>query len=132
MPDEINIEWKDVEKKVEEDQFRDAKSQQQVQQQQQTNQNQQQQQTHEQKDDHLNLGIADMISGIWNEVAVERGYEPVNEKQQEFLNKHTMRFEDKYLKDRINILPEIDAALAHFTVYVPKYIKHRKETAKSD
>ena len=131
MPDEINIEWKDVEKKVEEDQFRDAKAQQQNQQQSQEQQNQQQQQAHEQKDDHLNLGLAGMVSGIWNDLAAERGYEPVDEKQQEFLNKHTARLEDKYLRDRMNILPEIEAALAHFTVYVPKYMKHRKEIAKT-
>ena len=37
------------------------------------------------------LGLADILTESWNEIAVEKGYEPVLDKQGECLKKHTAR-----------------------------------------
>ena len=131
---DIDIEWKDVEKKLEEDEFKTEKKaefdkQQKEQQEEQTEQTEQAEQTEQ---DYESIGLVDLVSESWNELAVEKGYEPVTEKQQASLRKHTARLEEKYLKDKMNMMPEIEAGLAHLVVYVPKWLKHRKEMSKSN
>ena len=77
------------------------------------------------------LGIADLISEGWNEIAVEKGYEPVLDKQTEFLKKHTVRLENKYLKDAVDIIPELEALITGTIVFLPKYLKHKKQKDKN-
>lgn len=133
MTNDINIEWKDVEKKVEEDEFKqEKKAQYDEQQQQQSEQNSKQNNEQNDKDEYESLGLASMISEVWNEVAVNKGYEPVTDKQNTFLQKHTEKLEQKYLKDKMNMLPEVEAGLSHLVVYLPKWLKHIRETKTGD
>ena len=76
------------------------------------------------------IGISELIAEGWNEIAVGKGYEPVLDKQQEFLKRHSTRFEQKYLRNLKNVLPEVEFAVAHAIVYVPKYTKHHRDNAK--
>jgi hypothetical protein len=66
--------------------------------------------------------LAGLIADSFNEVGVDRGYDPVTDAQRAFLVKHTARAEEKYLKD-IMLYPEIEAGLAHVVVYLPKLTK---------
>jgi hypothetical protein len=134
MSKDIDIEWKDVEKKVEEDEFQKEKKAQydEQQQQQQTEQNSEQNSEQDDADEYESLGLASMISEVWNEVAVDKGYEPVTEKQDAFLQRHTEKLEQKYLKDKMNMLPEVEAGLSHLVVYLPKWLKHKRETKTGD
>ena len=126
---DIDIEWKDVEKKVEEEEFKKEKAAEYQQQTEQQKTEQQKTETAtEDKEKFEALGLSDVISETWNEIAVDKGYEAVNEKQAAFLRKHSERLEEKYLKDRMNLMPEIEAGLTHFVVYMPKWLKHLKET----
>jgi len=130
---DIDIEWEDVEKKVEEDEFKKEKKAEYDKQQkeQKTEEKEEQEKPEAQVQKYEPIGLSSLGSEVWNEVAVEKGYEAVSDKQSEFLQKHTARLEEKYLKDRMNMLPEIEAGLAHVVVYLPKWLKHRKE-AKGD
>lgn len=123
----VDIEWKDVEKKLEEDEFKKEKSEQ-LQQEADTAAEQQSDKKQDKESDYETIGLSNMVSEMWNGVAVEKGYDPVTEKQSEFLQRHTARFEEKYLKDRLNMLPEIEALASHLVVYLPKWLKHKKET----
>ena len=128
---DIDVEWEDVQKKVEEDEFKDAKKKQ--------YDKEAKTASTDKKTDGGNvpkqpdnkefeaMGLAGMIAEIWNEVGGEKGYEEVTDRQIEFLNKRSARFEKKYLEDRTNILPEIELALSHAVVYVPKWLKHRRQ-----
>jgi Skp family chaperone for outer membrane proteins len=129
---DIDIEWKDVEKKVEEDEFKKEKAAEY--QQQQSDQKTEQQKTEtatEDKDKFESIGLADIVSETWNSIAVDKGYEAVTPQQAAFLRKHSERLEEKYLKDRMNLMPEIEAGLTHFVVYMPKWLKYLKETKGS-
>ena len=73
---DIDIEWKDVEKKVEEDEFKKEKAAEY--QQQQSDQKTEQQKTEtttEDKDKFESVGLADIVSETWNSIAVDKGYE---------------------------------------------------------
>lgn len=132
---DIDIEWKDVEKKVEEEEFKKEKKAEYEQQQEQKQQEQQEEQEEKEEPQQTgSIGLASLISGTWNAIAVNKGYEAVTPQQEEYLSLHTQKIEDKYLKDKINILPEIDFLLSHAIVYIPKYLKHKKEvvTKKSE
>lgn len=133
---DIDIEWKDVAEKVEEAEFKDEKKAEYEQQQNKLKEQQadaeQEQQSGSSDDDFESIGLSGVISEVWNEVAVDKGYEPVSDKQSAFLQRHTERLEEKYLKDRMDMLPEIDAALAHVVVYLPKWLKHQRENKKSE
>ena len=125
MGEKIDIEWEDVEKKVEEDQFMTEKTEtfkneEKADNTQKTGENNQKQQ---QKTE--TLGLARMIYEYWNTEAVGKGYEEISQKQQDYLDKNTAALEDKYLKD-INLAPEIRAGLSHVVVYVPKWLRHQK------
>ena len=129
---DIDIEWKDVAAKLEETEFKDEKqkqlaAQQAAQQQEAAKTETEQQNNTDAPDEYEAIGLASLISGVWNEVAVDKGYEPVTEKQDAFLQRHTARLEEKWLKDKTDMLPEIDAALSHAVVYLPKWLHHRKE-----
>lgn len=76
--------------------------------------------------------IADTVLEGWNEVAVPKGYEPVLDKQERFYKKHMARFEDKYLRNMKNLIPEIEAALATGVIFVPKYLKKKAANMKED
>lgn len=131
MPDTISVEWEDIAPKLEEAEFMKEKAAKLGNKTMQTgapnNSGNGTSGSQTTPSNYESIGLSDMVSEIWNEVAVEKGYEPVNEKQKEFLNRHTARVEEKYLKDRMNMLPEIESALAHFTVYVPKWLKYRRQ-----
>ena len=131
----IEFKWKDTEKKPEEEDFKKEKAEKKA-------ENDKQEQKEQQKeaekefernaeaetfDNTTSLGISDMLTETWNDIAVEKGYEPVLDKQAEFLRKHTARLEAKYTKD-INVIPEVEALIAGAVVFVPKYLKHKRLT----
>lgn len=127
---DINIEWEDVAEKIEEEEFKKEKKAEYDAQQSEKQDEQDDEQSDEQdeqSDEYKPIGLSSLVSGIWNEVAVEKGYDAVSKEQDAFLLEHTKGFEQKYLKDRMNILPELDAALSHIVVYLPKWLKHKKE-----
>jgi hypothetical protein len=129
----VDIDWTDVEKKVEEDELKNEKKEQYDKQQKQQDEQQDEQQNEqqdEQQDDYQPIGIAALFSGAWNEIVVPKGYEPVSDAQEKFLEKHTARFEEKYLKN-VNLIPELETALAHSIVYLPKWLAHSRIMQKS-
>ena len=127
---DMDIEWKDVEKKIEEDEFAKEK-QATLREQQAAAAGKAETKTAPETDNQYEtIGLSSMISEVWNETAVEKGYDPVTEQQDEFLRRHTARLEEKYLKDRMNLLPELEAALSHAVVYLPKWLKHIREAKK--
>ena len=136
---DVNMEWEDVEKKLEEQDFIDEKSKvfsnQQAEKAKEAAASEPSATGNQSTPDQPNeiVGIARMGADTWNEIAVSKGYEPVTDAQKDFLQKHTNRLEEKYLRDRINILPEVESALVHVVVYLPKYLrKHaqKKEVSK--
>ena len=72
------------------------------------------------------IGLAAIGYETWNEVAVARGAEPVSDAQKRFLDARTKKLEEKWLKD-MKLLPEIEAALGHVVVYLPKYVRYLKQ-----
>lgn len=124
--DKINIEWNDIEKKLEEEEFKKEKGEQ---------YKKQIIDSAPKKDtasakapentENESLGLAALIGETWNEIVVSKDYESVTDKQLTFLNNHTQKLEQKYLNDKQNIMPEIDALLSHVVVYLPKIIKHK-------
>ncbi len=128
----IDFKWQDVDKKPEEEDLKKEKQEkQQEAEQQEQQEKQQEQQQAESNDEAEPLGISDLIVETWNDIAVERGYEPVFDKQQAQLRKHFARLDAKYTKN-IDILPELEAALASAIIFVPKYLKHRKIAKTAD
>ena len=75
--------------------------------------------------------ISDMISEAWNDIAVGKGYDSVTDTQKQFLSMHSARVEEKYLK-KIELYPEIEAGLAHFIIYFPKWVKKNKPGSKKN
>ena len=124
--DKINIEWLDVEKKLEEEEFKKEKGEQYKKQ---IIDSAPKKDTASAKSsentENESLGLAALIGETWNEIVVSKGYESVTDKQLTFLNNHTQKLEQKYLNDKQNIMPEIDALLSHVVVYLPKIIKHK-------
>ena len=72
------------------------------------------------------IGLAAVGYETWNEVAVARGAEPISDEQKRFLDARTRKLEEKWLRN-IKLLPEIEAALGHVVVYLPKYVKYQKQ-----
>lgn len=126
----MNFEWHDVEKKLEEEEFKKEKGEQQKENQ----DNQQKEETGQQDSEPpKSIGLAAIIYETWNSIAGPKGYDEVNPAQKTFLDKHTAKLEAKWLKD-IELLPELEAGLSHVVVYLPKWVKYQKthKTAKKE
>ena len=126
------FEWHDVEQKLEEDEFKEEKQAEQTEQAE-ANREQAQQapgSSDRQQSSFEKIGLASIVYESWNNYAVDKGYSAINETQKAFLDKHTVALEQKYLSD-MELLPEIEALLAHVVVYVPKYTAHMKDKTKT-
>ncbi|MDE2439262.1 MAG: hypothetical protein KGN01_07785 [Patescibacteria group bacterium] len=132
MSENIEVEWSNIEEKPEESEFKDEKSEKWEQRQKETAADAETQskktsetagKTHTENDE--SIGLAEMISETWNEVGADRGYEPISDKQANFLTRHTQRLENKFMKERGDLSPEIEALLAHVVVYLPKWYKKK-------
>ena len=136
MP-EINIDWKDIEPKLEEQAFKDANA---AKSKKATggagaggtgDGKKEDSKKEESTDSMESFGLADMIAESWNDVAIPKGYDGVTETQKTFLTKHTIKLENKIIK-AINLVPEVEASLAHVIVYLPKWVKKKKADMDKD
>lgn len=133
---DIQLEWKDVEKTLKEDEFKNKYQQMQAAKDNKIDEEkgknaEPNQPTNEGpqpplEKDYESMGLAEMVSEMWNDVGGEKGYELVTDKQKAFLEKHTARLEEKHFKEKMDMIPELEAALAHVVVYVPKFLKKRR------
>ena len=133
----IDITWEDTKQKPEETEFQkskqttlDEETKEELEEEQQEADRESRESVEEESKEYEPMGLAAMIGGVWNEVATPKGYEPLTDKQLDFLNTHTARLEEKHLKDKMLMMPEVEALLAHAVIYVPKWLKKKQEDAK--
>ena len=127
----MDFEWKDVEKKLEEEDFKKEKSEELSNAQKSLGTDAQQQPPSppaQSSGSWEPMGLAAIGYETWNQVAVDRGAEPISDEQKRFLDARTRKLEEKWLKN-IQLLPEIEALMGHIVVYVPKYAKYLKTKA---
>jgi hypothetical protein len=75
--------------------------------------------------------LAEILAMVWNSIAVNKGYEPLNEQEITFLKQHSVRFEEKYMsKIAIVQYPEVEFGLALTFTLLPKWIKKQREQVK--
>ena len=134
----IDISWEDTAQKPEEAEFQKSKQgkldEEEEEEVEEAEEEQEQQEELKERregtdEEYESMGIAEMIGSVWNEVATSKGYEAITDKQLEFLNKHTARLEEKHLGDKMKMMPEVEAGLAHLVVYLPKWLKKKQDDA---
>lgn len=135
----VEFEFEDTKPKPEESEFRKAKkeeyenvSRENFKSEQKNQENQNPNPKPSSSDNDL-IGVAAAIYESWN--ALPFDLIKVNDSQKVFLDKHSKKFEDKYLKN-LNLLPEYEFALSSFIVYTPLIVdgivKKQKRTKKDD
>ncbi len=69
--------------------------------------------------------LASIIVMNWNKIAVDKGYEPVSDRELEYLKEHSQRLEAKY-SGKLAVLksPELEFAIALIHVFAPKIYDH--------
>lgn len=127
----LDIKWSDIKPKLEEEEFKKAKKtkldEQNAAEEEQAEGEEEAAEEETEGERYEPMGLAELGAELWNESAVPKGYDAISEQQKAFLDKHTGRLEEKWLKDRLKILPEIEAGLSHIIVYLPKWLKYRRE-----
>jgi flagellar biosynthesis GTPase FlhF len=69
--------------------------------------------------------LGSIITIAWNTIATQKGYEPINEQEQDILKQVWSPVENKYL-GTLNS-PELQAVIVSGTIFIPKYLKKRKQ-----
>jgi len=68
--------------------------------------------------------LGSVISIAWNMIATPKGYEPINEQEQEILKEVWTPVEMKYLGSLNS--PELQAVVITGTILIPKYLKAKR------
>ena len=77
--------------------------------------------------------VATLLSMIWNSATKGKDYEPITYAEHDFLVLHSARFEQKYAgKLSIMQYPELEFAVALFSVIAPKVYKHYEAKNNAD
>lgn len=126
----MEFEWKDIEKKLEEDEFKKEKASEAGKAQGAGQQGAAASGAAGQSHEWKSIGLAAIGYETWNELAVGKGYDAVSDAQKAFLDRHTAKLEEKWLKN-VELLPEIEAGLSHVVVYLPKWVKGQKGKAEA-
>ena len=133
---EIPIEWSDTEKPINEDKFKAEKEdiiKDMVKNKQNNQQNNtdsgEQIKTNTIEDEYSNGLLSDIISDMWNDIAVTKGYEAVSDEEKIFLTKHAQRFEAERINKIMN--PTTEFVITELYVYGKKYLKKRLSDRKN-
>lgn len=79
----------------------------------------------QEKQQSANAGIiGSSISLAWNTLAVDKGYEEINEKEQDILKEVWQPIEDKYIGNKAT--PEVQAVIVSGFILLPKFIAKRQ------
>ena len=79
----------------------------------------------QEKQQSANAGIiGSSISLAWNTLAVDKGYEEINEKEQDILKEVWQPIEDKYIGNKAT--PEGQAVIVSGFILLPKFIAKRQ------
>ena len=68
--------------------------------------------------------LGSVVSIAWNMIATPKGYEPINEQEQEILKEVWTPVEMKYLGSLNS--PELQAVVITGTILIPKYLKAKR------
>jgi len=122
------FEFENREKPPEEDKLTEEKQkelEEQEEQEEQEEEEQEEQEEQEAQAETKSFGmLGSVISIAWNMIATPKGYEPINEQEQEILKEVWTPVEMKYLGSLNS--PELQAVVITGTILIPKYLKAKR------
>jgi len=119
-----DFEFENREKPPEEEKLAEEK-QKEVEEEEQEQQEQQEEQEEKEQKEVRSFGmLGSVITITWNMIATPKGYEPINEQEQEILKEVWTPVELKYLGSLNS--PELQAVVITGTVLIPKYLKAKQ------
>jgi len=118
------FEFENREKPPEEDKLTEEK-QKELEEQEEQEEEEQEEEQEEQEAETKSFGmLGSVISIAWNMIATPKGYEPINEQEQEILKEVWTPVEMKYLGSLNS--PELQAVVITGTILIPKYLKAKR------